>query len=128
MKSDITKKYQKLSHFFFFLGIFLTFFPVLFFLFQGMMNGSIDITKKLSVGVCFAAALILTVLGIKSKYNCRSITYILLFGCYFVVKKVEIVVLISGICCILDEFAITPLHKHYKQKAVINKEIDKRLN
>ena len=127
-KSEITLKYTRLSRMFFWLGVFLTFLPLVIFAIDGMLKGTIDITSKLKMGVCFVAAIILTILGIKSKYNCRSITYILLFGCYFVVKKIEIVILISGFCCIADEFICSPLHKYYHGKAVINKEIDKRIN
>ena len=91
------------------------------------MNGTIDINQKLKLGVCFVTAIILTVMGVKSKFNCRSITYLLLFGCYFVVKDIKWVIFLAGICCIVDEFICRPLHKYYREKAIINKEIDKRL-
>lgn len=125
--SDITKNYRLKSRIFFWLGILLTFLPVIIFGISGCIDGSITMDNKLKFGLTGAAAIILTVLGVKSKFNCRSITYILLFGCYFVVKKIEIVVLVAGICCILDEFVCRPLHRYYHEKAVINKEIDKRL-
>lgn len=35
--------------------------------------------------------------------------------------------LIVAVGTILDEFLLTPLHKHFKNKATINREIDKRL-
>ena len=92
----------------------------------GCAKGTINISEKLKLGVCFAFAILLTIMGIKSKYNCRSITYLLLFGCYFVIKDIKWVILVAGICCILDEFMCRPLHKYYHEKAVINKEIDKR--
>lgn len=126
MKSDITKQYQFKSNLFFWLGVLLTFLPVIIFGIIGGMNGSIDITQKLKLGVSFATALLLLVMGVKSKYNCRSITYIFLFGCYFVIKDIKWVILVAGICCIADEFVCRPLHKYYHEKAVINKEIDKR--
>ena len=126
--SDITKNYRLKSRIFFWLGILLTFLPVIIFGISGCIDGSITMDNKLKFGLTGATAIILTVLGVKSKFNCRSITYILLFGCYFVVKKIEIVVLVAGICCILDEFVCRPLHKYYHEKAVINKEIDKRLD
>lgn len=124
--SDITKSYAIKSRVFFWLGILLTFLPLLIFGFIGCMNGNIDITNKLKLGVAFATALLLTVMGVKSKYNCRSITYILLFGCYFVVNQIWIVIFTAGVCTILDEFICRPLHRYYHEKAVINKEIDKR--
>ena len=126
MKSDITKQYQFKSRLFFWLGVLLTFLPVIIFGIIGCMNGSIDITQKLKLGVSFATALLLLVMGVKSKYNCRSITYIFLFGCYFVIKDIKWVILVAGLCCIADEFVCRPLHKYYHEKAVINKEIDKR--
>lgn len=124
--SEITKKYKKLSLIFFWLGVLLTFLPVIIFGIIGCSKGTIAIESKLKLGICFAFALMLTVMGVKSKYNCRSITYLLLFGCYFVVKDIKWVILVAGICCIIDEFFCRPLHKYYHEKAVINKEIDKR--
>lgn len=126
MRSEVTKKYFMLSRLFFWLGVLCVFAPVLIFGIQGCLNGSITMENKLKFSLCGATALMLTVMGVKSKFNCRSITYILLFGCYFVVKRVEIVVLVSGIFCILDEFVCRPLHKRYHEKAIINREIDKR--
>lgn len=125
--SDITKRYSKLSLIFFWLGFILTFLPVIIFGIKGCMDGTIDLANKLKLGICFVSALSLTILGVKSKYNCRSITYVLLFGCYFVVKQIEVVILVCGICCILDEFVCRPLHRYYHNKAIINKEIDKRI-
>lgn len=124
--SDVTKKYRFLSRLFFWLGVILLFLPLIIFGISGCINGAIDIDNKITFGLCFVASMLLTVLAVKSKYNCRSMAYILLFGCYFIVKRIEIVVLISGICAILDDFVCNPLHKYYRQKAVINKEIDKR--
>lgn len=125
--SDVTKRYNKLRYVFFWLGILMTFLPLLVVGVIGCMNGTIDINQKLKLGVCFVTAIILTIMGVKSKFNCRSITYLLLFGCYFVVKDIKWVILLAGICCIADEFVCRPLHKYYREKAIINKEIDKRL-
>ena len=125
--SDVTKRYNKLRYVFFWLGILMTFLPLLVVGFTGCINGTIDINQKLKLGVCFVTAIILTIMGVKSKFNCRSITYLLLFGCYFVVKDIKWVILLAGICCIADEFVCRPLHKYYREKAIINKEIDKRL-
>lgn len=125
--SDVTKRYKKMSLIFFWLGILLTFLPLIIFGVIGCMKGTITITNKLRLGVCFAFAIMLTVMGIKSKYNCRSITYLLLFGCYFVIRDIKWVILVAGICCIADEFVCRPLHKYYHEKAAINKEIDKRI-
>lgn len=125
--SDVTKRYKKMSLIFFWLGILLTFLPLIIFGVIGCMKGTITITNKLRLGVCFAFAIMLTVMGIKSKYNCRSITYLLLFGCYFVIRDIKWVILVAGICCIADEFVCRPLHKYYHEKATINKEIDKRI-
>ena len=126
--SPITKRYKKLALIFNLLSILLLFFPLIFFGIKGCMDGTIEITSKLKLGLCFASALFLTVYGIMSQYKCRSITYILLFGCYFVIRKIEIVIFVSGMCCILEEFIVVPLAKYYTQKASINKEIDKRMD
>ena len=124
--SPITKRYTRLRFIFFWLGILFTFLPLIIFGIKGCMDGTIALEKKLKLGLCFVTAISLTIFGIKSKYNCRSVTYLLMFGAYFVVKRIDVVILVSGICCIADEFLITPLHKYYKNKSIINIEIDKR--
>jgi len=125
--SEITEKYVKISHILFFIGFFLTFLPAIIFGVAGCLNGSIKTENKVTFGAISFVAFMLTILGIKVKFNCRAITYILIFAAYFVVKRVEIVVLVSGICAMLDDFVIRPLHKYYRDKAKINKEIDKRI-
>lgn len=127
-KSTITKHYITMSLLFFWLGVLLSFLPLIIFGIKGCLDSSIDLTNKLKLGLCFTAALFFVVYGIKSKYNCRSITYLLLGGCYFVAHRIEVVIIVCAICCLLDEFVCVPLHKYYHSKANINKEIDKRLN
>jgi len=126
--SDITRRYKRLAFIFTVLSVLLLFLPLIIFGIKGCLDGTIELTNKLKLGLCFVSALALTVYGVKSRFKCRSITFVLLFGCYFVVKRIEIVVLVSGICCILEEFAVNPLAKYYRQKASINKEIDKRMS
>lgn len=125
--SDVTKRYRMLSLLFYFLGWLLILLPVIIFGIKGCLDGTIELTNKLKLGLCFVSALFFLVLGVKSKYNCRSITYFLLMGCYFVAHRIEVVILVCGICCVLDEFVVRPLHKYYHNKAVINREIDKRM-
>lgn len=125
--SDVTKKYKARYYIFALISLLLTLLPIAIFVIKGLRDGSVDLENKLKLGLCLSCCLFLTFLGVKSKYRCRSVLYVALFGCYFVIKDLELVVLVCGICCIVDEFAISPLAKMYKTKYTINKEIDKRI-
>ena len=56
----------------------------------------------------------------------RSTIWILLLGIYICLDNIMPVLLTIAIGTITDELILTPLHKKYKQLAIINSEIDKR--
>jgi len=63
-----------------------------------------------------------------AKLRLRCIPWILLLGIYVCLKEITSLLVIMAITTIIDEMIVTPLHKSLKNKYIINKEMDKRLN
>lgn len=124
-KSDITKKYTTLSRLFGILSLIVTIVPILVYVGIGFANG--DISQKVTLGFTFMIAIILLLVNIIFKFHIRSVLWILVLGIYFCLKDILPLLLILAIGTILDEFILSPLHKSFKSKAKINREIDKRI-
>lgn len=123
--SDITKKYRTISIVLFWLSLIVTLAPVVVYAVLGFING--EVHQKLALGITLIAAIILTVINLLFKYHIRSVIWIMVLGIYFCIENIMPLLLIVAIGTILDEFVLSPLHKLYKSKARINREIDKRL-
>lgn len=123
--SDITKKYRTISIVLFWLSIIVTIAPVIVYAVLGFVNGTIQ--EKLGLGITLIVAIILVLINVIFKYHIRSVLWIAVLGIYFCIDNIMPLLLIVAIGTILDEFLLTPLHKHYKAKAKINREIDKRI-
>lgn len=124
-KSDVTKKYQTLSALFFWLSIIVTVVPVIVYAGVGFYNG--DIKEKITLGVTLIIAIILVVINLVFKFHIRSSIWIVIVGIYFCLDNIMPLLFMVAASTMLDEFLFTPLHKSYKSKAKINREIDKRL-
>ena len=124
MKSDITKKYQRLSILFQCLSILVLVAPLAYYTILGFING--ETTEKLTLGITFVIAAILFIVNVLFKYHIRSTIWILVLGIYFCIDNILPLLFMVAIGTILDEFLLTPLHKSYKNKCTINREIDKR--
>ena len=124
-RSDITKKYIHLSRFFRALQILILLLPIIVYAVMGFVNG--EVTEKITLGISLTVALILFVINIVFKFHLRSCLWIMVLGIYFCIDNIMPLLLIVAIGTIVDEFLLTPLYKSFKNKATINKEIDKRL-
>lgn len=122
--SEQTKKYKKLSLTFLLLSIALLSVPLIVYVIIGFVNG--DIGEKMTLGCTVVIAAIMTGLNILMKWHIRSTIWVVVLGIYFAVDNILPLLLMVASATIIDEFVLTPLHKKYKQKAVINKEIDAR--
>lgn len=122
--SAITKKYKRLSFIFGLLSLLCTIAPVTYFTVLGFVNG--EIRSKVTLGCTLMLCLILVFINIIKKENLRSPVYIMILGIYMCLDNLLSLFLIMAITTMLDEFVFSPLHKSYKNKAIINREIDKR--
>lgn len=123
--SKETRKYKALSILFLALSILLLVAPLAYYSIQGFIEG--ETTDKFTLGITFVIACILFVINIMFKFHIKSTIWIIVLGIYFCLDNILPMIFMVAIGNILDEFVFTPLHNHYKNKAIINKEIDKRI-
>lgn len=122
--SDVTKKYKIWNIIMLTISTLLCYLPLLIALISGF-NYS-DGAGKVTLSICCVFALLLTIINIISKYSIRSTMWIVLLGIYSVLDNVMPYLIAIAICTVLDEFIFSPLHKYFKDKLIINREIDKR--
>lgn len=120
----ITKKYKRLSFIFGLLSLLCTIAPVTYFTVLGFING--EIRDKVTLGVTLMLCLVLVFVNVIKKANLRSPVYIMILGIYTCLDNLISLFLIMAITTMLDEMVLTPLQRIYKNRAVINREIDKR--
>lgn len=123
--SKETRKYKALSTLFLALSILILVAPIAYYSIQGFIQG--ETTEKFTLGITFVIACILFAINIMFKFHIKSTIWIIVIGIYFCLDNILPMIFILAIGNVLDEFVFTPLHKHFKNKAIINKEIDKRI-
>lgn len=105
-------------------SLLLSFAPILIY---GMISFGIGTTKtKLVLSMGFILAVVLAVLGFITKIRFRSALWVVLVGVSLAFEKMQTMLVIVAVCSLLDELVMEPLTKRYKNKYIINAEIDKR--
>lgn len=122
--TDNTKKYKRKANFCKFMSIFLVIVPLIIYSVLGFINGSIG--EKTALGFTLITCLIFVCMNIVFKYHIRSTIWILLLGIQICLSNITSLLIIISTSTMLDEFVFSPLYKKYKNKYVINNEIDKR--
>lgn len=82
--------------------------------------------EKIALSMTVFVVLIMTIISIANKIVLRSRLWIILIGVYICIDYIMTPLIIIAVCQILDELLIAPLKKSFKNKLIINKEIDKR--
>ena len=118
----MTKKYKIKLNICRLLSFTLTVLPVIIYTIMGFMDGTIG--EKVSLGICVVLALIFVLINIMFKYHIRSPLWILLIGIYVCIDNIIPLLIIMAATTIIDEFVLVPLINKYKNKYIINKEID----
>lgn len=125
-KSKTTKKYQVLSLIFAALGFIITFGPLIYYFATGFAIA--EVSEKFILTVGLVVSIVLTAIAAIGKYHLRSPFFIILLALMLVLEVVKPLIIFFAIGITLDELLFTPLHKHFRNKFTINKEIDKRLS
>lgn len=122
----MTKKYKIKLNICRLLSFTLTVLPVIIYTIMGFMDGTIG--EKVSLGICVVLALIFVLINVMFKYHIRSTLWVLLIGIYVCIDNIIPLLIIMAATTIIDEFVLVPLINKYKNKYIINKEIDLRGN
>lgn len=123
--TDVTKKYKRYNKILSFFSILLNCIPILSYTIIAFANGSIK--QVTALGLALTMAIMFTIINLVFKHHIRSTIWILLLGIYVCLKNITPLLILIAACTMIDEFAINPLRKKYKQLYTINKEIDKRV-
>ena len=124
--SNPTKKYRTLSFIFAALGFLITFGPLSYYFITGFAIA--EVAHKFILTVGLVSSLILTVINVIGKYTMRAPFFLLLLALVIVLETIKPMIILFAISVILDECLIQPLKKHFRNKYIINKEIDKRIS
>ena len=122
----MTKKYKIKLNICRLLSFTITVLPVIIYTIKGFMDGSIG--EKVSLGICVILALMFMLINVMFKYHIRSTLWVLLIGIYVCIDNIIPLLIIMASTTIIDEFVLVPLINKYKNKYIINKEIDLRGN
>ena len=122
----MTKKYKIKLNICRLLSFTITVLPVIIYTIKGFMDGSIG--EKVSLGICVILALMFMLINVMFKYHIRSTLWVLLIGIYLCIDNIIPLLIIMAATTIIDEFVLVPLINKYKNKYIINKEIDLRGN
>ena len=122
----MTKKYKIKLNICRLLSFTITVLPVIIYTIKGFMDGSIG--EKVSLGICVILALMFMLINVMFKYHIRSTLWVLLIGIYVCIDNIIPLLIIMATTTIIDEFVLVPLINKYKNKYIINKEIDLREN
>ena len=122
----MTKKYKIKLNICRLLSFTLTVLPVIIYTIMGFMDGTIG--EKVSLGICVILALMFMLINVMFKYHIRSTLWVLLIGIYVCIDNIIPLLIIMAATTIIDEFVLVPLINKYKNKYIINKEIDLRGN
>ena len=122
----MTKKYKIKLNICRLLSFTLTVLPVIIYTIMGFIDGTIG--EKVSLGICVILALMFMLINVMFKYHIRSTLWVLLIGIYVCIDNIIPLLIIMAATTIIDEFVLVPLINKYKNKYIINKEIDLRGN
>lgn len=125
--STMTQKYKRLSILTFLLSAICSLCPILIYVLKAFIDKDVQEVNKYTLGIMCSVALVVTLINIVAKLHLRCIPWILLLGIYVCLRDITALLVIMAITTIIDELILMPLHKSFKNKYTINKEIDKRL-
>lgn len=124
--SDRTKKFRNLYWIFLILSILSNICPLAVYTIQALINADL-VHEKVALTMTVFIVLILTIISLINKITLRSRLWIILIGIYLCLDYIMTPLIIIAICQIMDELIFSPLKKRYKNRLIINKEMDKRV-
>lgn len=121
----ITKRYRAIAVILLIVSILFNVAPLAAYTITGLAEADLVVEKVALTSTVFVVA-ILSVVAWVNKTTMRSRVWIVMLGLYFCLDSFVVPLLIIAITQILDEWIISPLHKYFRNKYRINKEIDHR--
>lgn len=123
--SQTTKNYRFGSVLFGVLSVLANVAPLAIYTVVGLMDATL-VVEKVGLMATLMVVLIMSLVAWVNKTTMKSRIWILLLGLYFCLNNFITPLIIIAVCQISDEWILSPLHKYFHDRYVINREIDKR--
>lgn len=124
--SETTKHYRLWYWVFFIFSILLNVSPLAGYAIKAMIESDL-IYEKVTLVTTVFIVLIMTCVSLVNKVAMRSRLWVILIGLYFCLDYILTPLMIIAVCQIVDELIVSPLKHSFREKLVINKQIDRRL-
>ncbi|MBR5022271.1 MAG: hypothetical protein IKY18_03605 [Oscillospiraceae bacterium] len=121
----MTAKYKKLAIILGVASILLTVGPMAVYIVYGFFSAQL-VVQKVTLAASVLVVGLLTIVSLVNKRALRSRVWIVAFALYAVLDHYLALIIVFGVCQIVDELAVAPLARWYREKWHINHEIDKR--
>lgn len=125
--SDSTKKYRIGYWITVALSFLFTFCPLGHYVVSALIGPGIAV-EKVAVVSSVMIVLIMTAIALVNKVMPRCRIWILMLALYFALDNIEMALILIASTQVLDELVLCPLKKFFRERLVINKQMDKRLN
>lgn len=121
----MTKKYHIIAAILLFATFLLNIGPLAYYTIDALVNAEL-VVEKAKLCMTVLVVLIMSIVAWINKTSSRSKIWVIIFGLYICLDSFLVPLLVIGLTQIVDEWFISPLHRHYRGKYRINREIDKR--
>lgn len=123
--SNITKHYGKWYIIFGALSIISFFFPMIYFTGEALYTAQL-VHQKIAICSTVMAVIIMSIVAAVNKLVLRSRVWIIVIGLWLCLENFLTPIIVIAVTQILDELIFSPLCKYFKERYVINRQIDKR--
>ena len=124
--SETTKHYRLWYWVFFIFSVLLNVCPLAVYSIKAIVESDL-IYEKVTLVLTVFIVLIMTCISLVNKVAMRSRLWVILIGIYFCLDYILTPLIIIAVCQIVDELVVNPLKHNFREKLVINKQIDRRL-
>lgn len=121
----MTAKYRRLYWLFAIVSLLLNIAPLATYTIIGLVSADL-VVEKVALTMTVFVVVILSLVALINKTTMRSRIWVILLGLYACLDYMLTPLLIIAITQILDEWFVNPAAKSFKNKLIINKQIDKR--
>lgn len=123
--SSQTKKFRRIGIILTILSFLLCFAPAAIYIVMGYATSTL-VVEKVGLTCLIGLSIILSFICLVAKTTFRSSIWLSLIGLWLVLDNIVGMIIIVAVTQVFDELVVAPLARHFRAKAKINKEIDKR--
>lgn len=121
----MTNKYKALYYVLAVLSFLLCVGPLAAYTISALITSTL-VVEKVALCATVLVVLVMSVVSWVNKTTMRSKVWVIMLGLYFCLDHFVGPLLVMAFTQITDEWFISPAKAHYRNKYIINKEIDKR--